>query len=82
MSDLRSTGQIEQDADIITFLYRDEYYNEDSPDKGITELTMRKSRDGEIKDHFFKSDFSTMRYEEINYSPAQQEPTYKPFAGN
>jgi len=82
MSDLRSTGQIEQDADIITFLYRDEYYNEDSPDKGITELTMRKSRDGEIKDHFFKSDFSTMRYEEINYSPAQQIPTYKPFARN
>tara|TARA_R110000744_G_scaffold85789_4_gene167674 strand:+ start:1281 stop:2603 length:1323 start_codon:yes stop_codon:yes gene_type:complete len=81
MSDLRSTGQIEQDADIITFLYRDEYYNEDSPDKGITELTMRKSRDGELKDHFFKADFSTMRYEEINYTQEPKAPSYKPFAG-
>ena len=81
MSDLRATGQIEQDADVILFIYRDEYYNEDSPDKGITELTMRKSRDGELKDHFFKADFSTMRYEEINYTQEPQAPSYKPFAG-
>lgn len=44
MSDIKGSGQIEQDADIITFLYRDEYYHKDSEEKGIAEIIIAKGR--------------------------------------
>ena len=48
LSDLRESGAIEQDADEVLFLYRDEYYNENSEDKGIAECIVSKNRHGEV----------------------------------
>ena len=69
MSDLRSSGEIEQDADTITMVYRDDYYNpEDSEDIGMAELIISKNRMGQtgfVKTQFL-GQYSKFQDEELN----------------
>ncbi|MEK5163153.1 replicative DNA helicase [Paenibacillus sp. FSL R5-0527] len=71
LSDLRESGSIEQDADIVAFLYRDDYYNQDTEKKNIIEIIIAKQRNGPVGtvELVFLKNFSKF----ANYERAQQE---------
>ena len=67
-SDLRESGEIEQDADVIMFIYRDEVYNENSEEKGIAEIIVRKNREGESGIVRVRSELQHARFSDIGGS--------------
>lgn len=74
LSDIKQSGAIEEDARVVMFLYRDEYYNPDSLDAGITELKIAKNSDGEVKMIPMRSNLATGDYEEIiDWESKEQE---------
>jgi replicative DNA helicase len=68
LSDLRDSGAIEQDADVVMMLYRDDYYNEDSDFPGVTEVWIRKHRNGPIGHVDLRFDKTQMRFYAIEKS--------------
>ncbi len=67
LSDLRESGSIEQDADIVMFIYRDELYNKDSDKKGIAEIHIAKHRNGPVGVVNMRFDPATTRFTDLTY---------------
>lgn len=66
LSDLRATGAIEQDADIVAFLYREELYDPETDKKGIAEMMIRKHRGGRLGDIALRFNGPLMRFENLS----------------
>jgi replicative DNA helicase len=67
MSDLRQSGSIEQDSDTVLLLYRDDYYNEDSQNKGIAEINAAKVRKGRTGTVLLKTEFEMCRFVDTDH---------------
>jgi len=66
LSDLRDSGSIEQDADVVLFLYREEVYTPDTEEKGLAEVLIRKHRNGPIGDRRLRFVDRFARFEDVD----------------
>ena len=73
MSDIRESGSIEEDADVIMFIYRDEYYNKSSKDQGVAEIIIAKARDGEVGTVRLATELQYSRFCNLDASYYQQQ---------
>lgn len=74
MSDLKQSGALEEDARGIMLIYRDDYYNPDSQQKGITEINVAKNSDGETKTLYFSHNLAISDYQPIDgYTAPEKE---------
>lgn len=80
MADLRESGSVEQDANKIVMLYRDEIYNEGSPDRGIAELILRKHRGGETGVVPVAANLRWFAFNNLARDWQQEAPRHDPFA--
>lgn len=74
LSDLRESGDIEQDADVVLMMYRDDYYHPDSHHKGIAEAITRKFRLGELGTDFLGWEGSMSRFTDLKHQPQASAP--------
>ncbi len=73
MSDLRESGSIEQDADIVAMLYRDDYYNEFSEKPGVTDILIRKNRNGPTGNIELKFEKSQQKFYELEKATTERD---------
>jgi replicative DNA helicase len=67
LADLRESGSIEQDADIVSFIYREDYYNPETERKGITDILIRKHRNGPTADIELYFDRKKQRFRDVDH---------------